>query len=518
MWFPRFSTVASPPSCRRGSRSCAGFIHRGVSRSVTPLSLRFTPINAPSLAAARPSPSRRGRTAGRAPTARTRPSPPRVSSHSGLRSASELHFRLLLESLAFTSGVAHSARWRSGGSSSSPAWSIAKQRSVAQTSWRRRRRRRRLRVRGRRQRGVANGSRSRSRPASHGDDVRQLPARAAPDARKTCSVCKSAKYCSVACQRKDWSRHKLVCVRPSARRCPRRGRSRSRRCRRRASTALRDGGVRALLEISRCTGPERRVHLDLCAFGGSVDALARPCWCGDVGTAQNVRGFVVLAEHARLAALRMRGAAGPGARGEGGSIRVEGGHRRAFDVKLRLGMSAAQGDLLLSLREQPPTPAAPLDASRGVCLRTSIFFLVGGGAHEMSVPPPPSGGPRAGRQPPNCEQRVWCGVGGCRWSAAVPLGAPPQTPAAAVFAAPFVDASGGGEGVGGSAPAGSAAIWRSAILVDPRRPRRPVGIPPFARDPRANEFRGRRGGVHRRGRPRPARCRSRRPSTPRARV
>ena len=53
-----------------------------------------------------------------------------------------------------------------------------------------------------------------------------------------------------------------------------------------------------LNEISRCTGPDGDVHLDLCAFGGSVDALARPCWCGDVGAAQNVRGFVVLAEHA----------------------------------------------------------------------------------------------------------------------------------------------------------------------------------------------------------------------------
>ena len=290
---------------------------------------------------------------------------------------------------------------------------------------------------------------------------------AAPDARKTCSVCKSAKYCSVACQRKDWSRHKLVCVRPSApvqpAAAPQPPSAPLQAPERRPRFAM--VVCNDLLEISRCTGPDGDVHLDLCAFGGSVDALARPCWCGDVGTAQNVRGFVVLAEHARLAALRMRGAAEPGARGEGGSSLVESATFDAFDVKLRLGMSAAQGDLLLSLREQPPTPAAPLDASRGVCLRTSIFFLVGGGAHEMTVPPPPSGGPRAGRQPPNCEQRVWCGVGEVQVVGAVPLAAPPLTPAAAVFAAPFIDASGGGEGGGGSAPAGSAAL-AVAILVE----------------------------------------------------
>ena len=32
----------------------------------------------------------------------------------------------------------------------------------------------------------------------------------------TCARCKAAKYCSVACQKKDWATHKAICVRPVA--------------------------------------------------------------------------------------------------------------------------------------------------------------------------------------------------------------------------------------------------------------------------------------------------------------
>jgi len=35
-----------------------------------------------------------------------------------------------------------------------------------------------------------------------------------PGAEKTCSVCKSAVYCSVDCQRKHWKVHKPHCKRP----------------------------------------------------------------------------------------------------------------------------------------------------------------------------------------------------------------------------------------------------------------------------------------------------------------